>query len=622
MNEIDSGIGGVLVYNRVMGLDFLPTNRDEMKLIEWDELDILLITGDAYVDHPSFGTPLIGRILEANGFRVGLIPQPDWKSNKDFKVMGAPRLFVAVSAGNLDSMIANYSSEKHLRREDAYSEGGAVGFRPDRACLVYTNRVRECFPGVPVILGGIEASLRRLVHYDYWDNRLRKSILFDSKADLIVYGMAERSIVEVANRLSEGKSLEGIRGTAYLSKESKEDHSLVLPAWEALQGDKKVFAEMTLAVHRELSKKHPRRVVQACGGRWVVCEPPMPLLPEDLESIPKLPFTRKTHPRYIKQVPANGFVQDSIVSHRGCYGGCTFCTLTVHQGKYIVSRSEESIIEEARLLTNRPGFKGNILDVGGPSANMYGSVCTKEEGCQRLSCLVPDRCSHLEDGQNRLIPLYQTLRKIKYIKRVFINSGIRHDLALTSPKYCEELISHHVGGQLSLAPEHSQKTILKRMMKPTLEVYERFLKVFSDVNKLVNKEQYIVPYVIAAFPGSSLEDAYQLAKNVRSRHGNIEQVQTFIPIPMTIASAMYYAQWDPLDRTDLHIPTGEERLLQRALLQPKLRSNWGFVKKALQQLGKAQEYEQFIGLKKMFKTEKTGHNNKRRGTKHSRRSAS
>jgi uncharacterized radical SAM protein YgiQ len=271
------------------------------------------------------------------------------------------------------------------------------------------------------------------------------------------------------------------------------------------------------------------------------------------------------------------------------------------------------------MLANRPGFKGNILDIGGPSANMFGSVCTKEDGCQRLSCLVPELCPNLEDGQKRLIPLYQAIRKIKFLKKVFINSGIRHDLALSSPEYCRELISFHVGGQLSLAPEHSQKTILKRMMKPTLDVYERFLKVFSEVNRIVNKEQYIIPYVIAAFPGSTVEDAYHLAKNIHSRHGTVEQVQTFIPIPMTLASAMYYAQWDPLDRTDLHIANSEERLLQRALLQPKLRSNWGFVKKALQQLGKAQEYEQFIGLKKMFRPEKSGHNNKRRGTKHSRR---
>lgn len=604
-----------------MTFDFLPTNREEMALKGWEEIDILLISGDAYVDHPSFGAPLIGRVLEAAGFRVGLIPQPDWKNNKDFKVMGAPRLFTGISSGNLDSMVSNYSSEKHLRRDDAFAEGGEPGHRPDRACLVYANRIRECFPCVPVILGGIEASLRRITHYDYWDDKLRRSILFDSRAELLVYGMAENTIVEVANRLSEGKPLLGIRGTAYLAKDVNQDHALVIGSWESLQEDKKAFAEMTLQVHRELSKKHPRRILQECGGRWVVCEPPMPMTSEELDKIPLLPFTRKAHPRYVRPIPANGFMQDSIVSHRGCYGGCTFCALTVQQGKYIVSRSEESILAEAKMLVDRPGFKGNILDVGGPSANMYGSVCTKEEGCQRLSCLVPDRCPSLEDGQKQLIPLYRALRKIKGIKKVFINSGVRHDLALSTPAYCEELITHHVSGQLSLAPEHSQKTILKRMMKPTLDVYERFLKVFADVNKTAHKEQYIIPYVIAAFPGSTLEDAYQLAKSIRSKHGNVEQVQTFIPIPMTISSAMAYAHWDPLDRVALHIPKGEERLLQRALLQPKLRSNWGFVKKALQQLGKANEYGQMIGLNKMFKPDKSGHNHKSRGTKHSRRPA-
>ncbi|MEK6557550.1 MAG: YgiQ family radical SAM protein, partial [Candidatus Margulisiibacteriota bacterium] len=377
---------------------FLPITRAEMHQKGWDQLDIILITGDAYIDHPSFGAALIGRYLESKGYRVGILPQPDWKGDADFQALGQPRLFFGITAGNMDSMISNRTSEKNRRKADAYSEGGVPGKRPDRATLVYCNKIRQLFPGVPIVIGGLEASLRRLVHYDYWDNSLRRSILFDCRADILVYGMAERAIVEIAQRLEAGTPLEGIVNTARILGEKPEGEDIVeLPSYETILSQKHALMTATVRYERELAGKNPPRVMQACQNRYLLLESPQNLPADDLDSIyTELPFVRQAHPRYLQPIPANGFVKDSIVSHRGCYGGCSFCALTVHQGKYISSRSESSILKETNLIASSEDFKGTIQDVGGPSANMYGSLCKRDQGCARFSCLHPHPCPNLQ----------------------------------------------------------------------------------------------------------------------------------------------------------------------------------------------------------------------------------
>ncbi|MFC1595988.1 YgiQ family radical SAM protein [Candidatus Margulisiibacteriota bacterium] len=570
-----------------MTFPFLPTNKAEMRLKGWDSVDIILITGDAYVDHPSFGAALIGRYLESRGFRVGIIAQPDWTKDDDFLALGKPNLFFGVTGGNLDSMIANYNSEKKSRKKDEYTAGGEPGKRPDRAVIVYTNMIRKLFPGSPVIIGGLEASLRRLTYYDYWSNKLRRSILFDSKADLLVYGMGEKAIVAAAERLKDFRDLKGIKNTAYISDRKPSGDILDLPAHEILLKEKVLYLKAVKEHEQEYAKKKPRKVVQECQKKFIIAEPPDPLNSKELDELYTLPFTREPHPGYQEPIPAYSFVKHSVVAHRGCYGGCSFCTLTLHQGKYIVSRSEKSILNEIQnVIGKQQDFKGNILDIGGPSADMWQSRCKKLEGCGRLSCLVPSVCPNLEIGHKQQLSLLQKARSLPGIKRIFINSGIRIDQALLCPQYIDELTRYHVSGQLSLAPEHNASDVLKLMQKPKFSLYEQFVKLFNKANKKYHKEQYIIPYLIASHPGCTLQNMHNLSEYLRQNKLRVQQVQNYIPIPMTLSSAMYYSETDPFSLKPIHVAKGEERRLQRALLQPWLKANKPLHRKALEILKK------------------------------------
>jgi uncharacterized radical SAM protein YgiQ len=570
-----------------MSFNFLPTNKAELALKGWDSVDIILVSGDAYVDHPSFGTALIGRYLEAHGYKVGIIAQPDWQQEEAFKALGAPNLFFAISAGNLDSMIANYSADKKRRRKDMYTPDGEPGKRPDRAVIVYANMVKKAYPKVPIILGGVEASLRRLVHYDYWSNKLRRSLLFDARADLLLYGMAEKAILETAERLKMQGSLAGIGNSVYISNDQPPEESLELASYEELMGDKELFVKTVLLHEKEYAKKRPRKVIQKCQNKYVVAESPDQLNSEELDKLYQLPFTREIHPAYKSPIPAYSFVKESVVTHRGCFGGCSFCTLTLHQGKFIINRSPESVLKEIKeVVVKQKDFKGNILDVGGPSADMYGSECLNKEGCSRLSCIYPELCPQLKTGHKEQLALLKKIRELPEIKRVFINSGIRYDLALTCPEYIEELTAHHVSGQLSMAPEHTSDNVLRLMQKPGFKVFEKFSELFKKINERVGKKQFIVPYFISSHPGCTLQDSYELYLYLKKNNLKVEQVQNFIPIPMTLSSAMYYSELDPFTMKKLHVPKGEERLMQRALLQPHLPLNRNLVQKALRTLGR------------------------------------
>ncbi|MDD5457144.1 MAG: YgiQ family radical SAM protein [Candidatus Margulisbacteria bacterium] len=572
-----------------MSFDFLPTNRQEMAEKSWESVDIIIISGDAYIDHPSFGPALIGRFLEANGFKVAIIPQPDWHKDEDFFVCGKPNLFFGITAGNMDSMIANYSSEKHRRKEDEYSEKGEAGKRPDRAVIVYSNMIKKLFPGTPIIVGGIEASLRRLTHYDYWSDNIRRSILFDSRADLLVYGMAEKAITEAAHRLRHLQTLRGIKNTAYIADPdyyAHQDH-VELPAHEDILNDSVLLLKATINYERECAKRYPQTIIQRCQGKAIIIEPPDALSSDELDNIYELPFIRQAHPRYKHPVPAFGFVKNSVVSHRGCYGGCSFCTLNMHQGKYIISRSYGSIINEIKnVIMKQPDFTGHILDIGGPSANMYGHTCISNQGCTRVSCVYPVICPNMNMDFQKQLKLLDDIRRLPGIKNVFINSGIRYDLALQNNKYIEQLARYHVSGQLSIAPEHCSEKVLKIMHKPSFGKYLDFLKQFETANKRYNKEQYVIPYFIASHPGCTLNDMYELALYMKKNNLRVKQVQNFIPIPMTLSAAMYYSERDPETSKHIHVAKGEERLWQRALLQPWLKINQKNVSKALQKIGK------------------------------------
>jgi uncharacterized radical SAM protein YgiQ len=571
----------------VMKFPFLPTTIQEMQAKGWHSLDIIIITGDAYIDHPSFGAALIGRFLENQGYTVGIIAQPDWKNPDDFKALGKPNLFFGITAGNLDSMIANYTAEKRKRRTDSYSEDGKTGMRPDKACLVYSNCVRQAFPKVPIVFGGIEASCRRLVHYDYWSNKLRRSILFDSRADVLVYGMGEQSLLKIAEGIKNGVDLFGIPNTAYITKEVPNSTFVNLASYETLLEDKKEYAKTTLLYAKEISKKEPNKIIQACQGRYVVIEPPKPLTSQELDHIYELPFTRKAHPKYKNPVPANGFVKYSVVSHRGCYGGCSFCSLGMHQGKYIVSRSKKSILNEVKnIIVKQSDFKGSILDVGGPSANMYASFCASQKGCIRISCLYPEICKKLKHKQSEHLAVLNDILRIFEVKNVFVNSGVRFDLALKDPNYIDKLCAKHVSGQMSIAPEHICGDILALMQKPSFETYKEYVDQFRKASKKYGKKQYLIPYFIASHPGCTLKHMYDLAIYLKNNHMRVEQVQNYIPIPLTLSEAMYYSGYDVFSLKKIHIPKEEERLMQRALLQPYIESNHLFLRKALKLLNK------------------------------------
>ncbi|MBI5700773.1 YgiQ family radical SAM protein [Candidatus Saganbacteria bacterium] len=583
-------------------MPFLPINKSEIK----EPLDIILVSGDAYIDHPSFGTALIGRYLESHGFTVGIIAQPDWKKDEDFLKLGKPKLFFGIAAGNLDSMVANYTSDKKVRRTDMYTPGNEPGHRPasagrpDRASIVYTNKIKQLFPDSFIVLGGVEASLRRFSHYDYWDNKIRRSILFDSKADILVYGMAENAIVQIARKLStpsaasrhlplnKGEIIEGVNNTCVILKDiSALKNYVMLPSFEEVSTDKKKFVEAFKLYSNEIQKKEPKITIEPCQGRYLVAYPAKMMTQADLETIFKLPFMREPHPVYKKPIPAWDFVKFSTISHRGCFGGCSFCAIASHQGKYIVSRSQKSIEDEIKnIIMKQKGFTGNILDIGGPSANMYQMKCKKEDGCTRISCIFPTKCQNLDASHKPVLKMLRAIRNIPGIKHVFSNSGVRYDLALEDPEYIEELAKFHVSGQLSVAPEHICEEVLMLMKKPKIGVFEKFKNEFHKHSEAAGKEQYLIPYFISSHPGSTLEHALELSLFLKKNHMKIEQVQNFLPSPMTPSTCMYYTGIDPFTGKAIHVPKGEERSFQKALLQPHLEKNKRQVIKALTVLGK------------------------------------
>ncbi len=535
------------------GSSFLPTTAAEMQARGWDGLDVLLISGDAYVDHPSFAAAVIGRVLEADGLRVGIVAQPDWTDPKALLAMGRPRLFCGVTAGNLDSMLAAYTAARRKRREDAYSEGGEPGKRPNMATVVYAQLARRAFPDLPVVLGGIEASLRRTVHYDYWQDKLRPSVLLDSKADLLVYGMGERAVLEVARRLAAGRTLEGIPGTARLlgGRESAErdfHEGVLLPSYEECLADKAQLIYLARLTEREQNPFSGKPLVQMHGARALWIEPPAePLDTAGFDRIYELPFQNAPHPSCRRPVPAFEMIRGSVTVVRGCGGGCTFCGLGFHQGRFLSSRSEASVVREVEAMAGQMDFRGTVTDLGGPTANLYGCVNGISEACRkckRPSCLHPAVCPNLGIDPKAPVRLMRKVRGIDKVKHLFIQSGIRMELALDNPAYVRELAMHHVSGHLKVAPEHLHPDVVKRMRKPGAAVFEAFRKLFERFSREAGKEQYLVPYFISNFPGSTKEEMKVVERYLRDEQWKLQQVQDFIPLPMTPAAAMYYSGLD------------------------------------------------------------------------------
>ncbi|HPS89568.1 MAG TPA: YgiQ family radical SAM protein, partial [Methanosarcina vacuolata] len=550
---------------------------EEVKARGWEELDIILISGDAYIDHSSFGTAIIGRVLEDAGFRVGVIAQPRWDSPEDFKKLGKPRLFFSVSAGNTDSMVSNLTPGLKPREKDVYSPGGKAGLRPNRAVIIYSNRIKEAFPEVPIVMGGIEASLRRFAHYDYLSDKVRQSILADAPADLIVYGMGELQVVEIAKRLQAGEDIRNIRdipGTVWkmevkawkelkerAEKSEQKDEKIAedaatflkqyleVPSFSKVSQDKTAFAKAFRIYFAEQNSVTGKGIVQPHPKTIIVQNRPMRLLTEaEMDHVYELPFTGETHPSYTEPVPALEMVKFSLTTHRGCFGGCAFCAITEHQGRMIASRSIESVLREAKKLTEKPDFKGIINGVGGPSANMYGMGCKtweKKGACLDKSCLYPRICPALDTSHKKLLELLRRLRELPGVKHVFTGYGVRYDLALKDEEYLEELCTYHISGQLRIAPEHFSRQVTNVMCKPGREVYEKFTQKFTDVNRKCGKEQYIVNYLMSGHPGCTLEDMIEMAEYVRDHGGYTEQVQDFTPTPMTVSTCMYYTGLDP-----------------------------------------------------------------------------
>ena len=583
---------------------FLPTSRAEMEARGWEQADVVFVSGDAYVDHPSFAAALLGRWLETHGFRVAILAQPDWQSAEAWRALGPPRLFYAVSAGNMDSMINHYTANRKRRGADAYSPGGRIDLRPDRASVVYTQRCREAFKGVPVVVGGVEASLRRVAHYDYWSDKVRPSHLVNSKADLLAFGMGEHTILEIARRLDAGEevsALRDLRGVAYLlgAKAELPEHGfgdaprgdVVLPGYEEVLTDKRAFAVATRQVHQETNPGNARRLIQAHGDRRVVINPPaLPVETAELDRLHELPYARSPHPSYEEKIPAWQTIADSVQIMRGCFGGCTFCSITLHQGRRIQSRSEASVLRELESVAARPGFKGHVSDIGGPTANMYRMRCSRPEieaRCRRLSCVHPKVCKLLGTDHTPLRDLMRKSRALPGIKKVNVASGIRMDLAAEDPAYLEELATHHVGGHLKVAPEHASEKVLKKMKKPGGDSFERFAAGFAEASKRAGKEQYLVPYFIASHPGSGLDEMIELALYLKKNGYRPRQVQDFIPAPMDLATCMYYTGLDPETLEPVESArTASERGLQRALLQYWEPRNHALVKRALERAGR------------------------------------
>ncbi len=638
----------------------LPMSQAEMDELGWDSCDIILVTGDAYVDHPSFGMALIGRLLESQGFRVGIISQPDWKSAEAFKVLGKPNLFFGITAGNMDSMINRYTADRRIRSDDAYTADAEGGKRPDHSVVVYAQRAREAFNDVPIVIGGIEASLRRIAHYDYWSDKVKRSILFDSKADMLVFGNGERQVVEIAHRLAarnDIKDITDIRGTGFIRKElpvdwneidsthidelgkiektknpydeTTPDYSDVenaaldtivefqpklekkriaklarttsyirLPSYEQVINDKVYYAHTSRILHLETNTGNARALVQRHGKRDIwLNPPPLPLSSKEMDRLYELPYTRLPHKAYgDKKIPAYEMIRFSIAIQRGCFGGCTFCSITEHEGRIIQNRSEDSIIHEIETIRDTvPGFTGIISDLGGPTANMYRLACKSrviEAACRKPSCVYPGICQNLNTDHSPLVSLYKRARKLPGIKKVLIGSGVRYDLAVESPEYVEELVAHHVGGYLKIAPEHTEENTLSKMMKPGIGAYDRFKEMFEAATKKAGKEQYLIPYFIAAHPGTTDEDMMNLAIWLKKNGFRADQVQTFLPSPMATASAMYYTGKNTLKRithNSEEVVTAKNlkaRRLHKAFLRYHDAKNWPLLREALKRLGR------------------------------------
>jgi uncharacterized radical SAM protein YgiQ len=640
-------------------------SRAEMEALGWDSCDIILVTGDAYIDHPSFGMALIGRLLEAQGFRVGIICQPDWNSAAGFKTLGKPNLFYGVTAGNMDSMVNRYTADRKIRSDDAYTPNAEPNKRPDRTVTVYAQRCREAFPGTPVIVGSIEASLRRIAHYDYWSDKVRRSVLPDSKADLLVFGNAERAIVEVAHRLAKGEKIGDIRdlkGTAFMAspgwlpsdeweaidstsvdtpgplvkhadpyamensqnlpstvalpgehavrivsreerlaaRRDRRAHTVIrLPSYEQVKDDPVLYAHASRTFHLESNPGNARALVQAHGDRDVwLNPPPIPLTTEELDAVYELPYARRPHPAYGEaKIPAWEMIRFSVNIMRGCFGGCTFCSITEHEGRIIQSRSEDSIVREIEEMRDKtPGFTGVVSDLGGPTANMFHLKCKDEKiesSCRRLSCVYPDICENMNTDHSKLISLYRRTRAIKGVKKIQIGSGLRYDLAVRSPEYIKELVTHHVGGYLKIAPEHTEEGVLSKMMKPGIGSYDRFKQLFDRFSREAGKEQYLIPYFIAAHPGTTDTDMLNLALWLKKNNFRLDQVQTFIPTPMALATTMYHSERNPLrkvNRSSEHVGAvrnGRQRKLQKAFLRYHDPANWPLLREALKEMGRA-----------------------------------
>ena len=647
----------------------LPMSRAEMNTLGWDSCDIIIVTGDAYIDHPSFGMALIGRLLESQGFRVGIISQPDWLSAEPFRELGKPNLYFGITAGNMDSMINRYTADRKIRSDDAYTAGGHPNKRPDRAVTVYAQRAREAFPGTPIVIGSIEASLRRIAHYDYWSDTVRRSVLTDSKADILLFGNAERALLDLSHRLAAGesvKSIRDLRGTAFMvtrnwkpeddwsevdstrvdtpgkvephpdpyemkekdptacgtdgqpaepklapiklmtreerlaqQKEIRSRSVVRLPAFEVVKEDPISYAHASRVFHLESNPGNARAMVQAHGDRDVwLNPPPLPLAMEEMDYVFDLPYARTPHPVYGKEkIPAWDMIRFSVNIMRGCFGGCTFCSITEHEGRIIQSRSEPSILREIELIRDKTkGFTGTISDLGGPTANMYRMACkdkTVEESCRRLSCVYPTICSNLNTDHSKLIQLYRRARDIPGVKKILIGSGLRYDLAVRSPEYVKELATHHVGGLLKIAPEHSEDGPLSKMMKPGMGSYYRFKELFDKYSKEAGKEQYLIPYFIAAHPGTTDEDMLNLAIWLKQNDFRLDQVQTFLPTPMAMATTMYHTRKNPLRKISKDSETVETprlakiRKLHKALLRYHDPNNWEAIREGLKRMGRS-----------------------------------
>ena len=586
---------------------YLPISKEDMIERGIEQFDFVYVIGDAYVDHPSFGPAIISRILESRGFSVGIISQPDWKDDASIAIMGEPRLGFLVSGGNMDSMVNHYSVSKKRREMDSFTTGGVMGKRPDYATVVYCNLIRRTFRKTPIIIGGIEASLRRLAHYDYWSNKVKRSILLDSGADLISYGMGERSIVEIAEALESGidvKDITFIDGTVYKTKDKDSIYDAIwLPEWDEIKENKRKFAESFYTQYCNTDPFSGKRLVEGYGTNFVVQNPPQkPLSQSEMDAVYALPYMRNYHPSYEEAggVPAIREIKFSLVSNRGCFGGCSFCALTFHQGRIIQTRSHESIIEEAKIITQDPEFKGYIHDVGGPTANFRAPACQKQltkGACPNKQCLFPTPCKNLEVDHKDYIELLHKLRELPKVKKVFIRSGIRFDylMADKDKTFLRELCEHHVSGQLKVAPEHISNAVLSLLGKPSVEVYNKFVQAYKDMNKRIGKEQYLVPYLMSSHPGSTLKEAIELAEYLRDLGYMPEQVQDFYPTPSTISTCMYYTGLDPRTMKEVYVTTNpHEKAMQRALIQYRNPKNYDLVYEALTKAGR----QDLIGFEK------------------------